>query len=148
MTKQAKQNKQTVEEVEAKVLTLEEQVLAKIYEAQQKDANIKAYKVTGYTTVKYGNKVLFELHLKKRSITHLTFAQTQKVFADLKAKKLIQRIVPKSYGWKYDTECLLTQELFDNFDSIFANILEEAIAERNLKQQKEDKKADKKVANA
>lgn len=139
-----KQNKTQAEE--KATVTLEQQVMEKLEAVQKQDANIKIYPVTGYTTVKYGNKVLVEFHIKKRSISHLTFSQKQKVFELLKAKKLIHRVVPASYGWKYDTECLLTEEFAKNFDAILKSIVEEAIAERNLKDKKAEKKADKKVA--
>ena len=124
--------------------TLVDKVIAKIDKAIEKDNNIKRQKVTGYISVKYGNKVLFELHAKKKAITHLTFAKTQKVFELLKQNKLILRIVPKSYGWKYDTECLLTEEFYKHFDAILKSVIAEAIEERNLK----TKQADKKVAKA
>ena len=130
-----KTNKQTTQ-----VAKLEDRVLELITEAQKTDANIKIQKVTGYTSVKYGNKVLFELHLKRKSITHLTFSNKQKVFEILKANKLILRIVADSYGWKYNTECLLTEEFFKHFTTILKSVVAEAIEERNLKQ-----KATKKV---
>ena len=130
-----KTNKQTTQ-----VAKLEDRVLELITEAQKTDANIKIQKVTGYTSIKYGNKVLFELHLKRKSITHLTFSNKQKVFEILKANKLILRIVADSYGWKYNTECLLTEEFFKHFTTILKSVVAEAIEERNLKQ-----KATKKV---
>lgn len=133
-----KTNKQTVQ-----VAKLEDRVLELITEAQKADANIKVQKVTGYTSIKYGNKVLFELHLKRKSITHLTFSNKQKVFEILKANKLILRVVPASYGWKYNTECLLTGEFFKHFTVILKSVVAEAVEERNLKQ-----KATKKIKTA
>lgn len=130
-----KTNKQTEQ-----VAKLEDRVLELITEAQKADANIKVQKVTGYTSIKYGNKVLFELHLKRKSITHLTFSNKQKVFEILKANKLILRVVPASYGWKYNTECLLTEEFFKHFTAILKSVIAEAVEERNLKQ-----KATKKI---
>lgn len=124
-----KTNKQTEQ-----VAKLEDRVLELITEAQKADANIKVQKVTGYTSIKYGNKVLFELHLKRKSITHLTFSNKQKVFEILKANKLILRVVPASYGWKYNTECLLTEEFFKHFTTILKSVIAEAVEERNLKQ--------------
>ena len=122
------------------VAKLEDRVLELITEAQKADTNIKVQKVTGYTSIKYGNKVLFELHLKRKSITHLTFSNKQKVFEILKANKLILRVVPASYGWKYNTECLLTEEFFKHFTAILKSVIAEAVEERNLKQ-----KATKKI---
>lgn len=116
------------------VTKLEDRVLELITEAQKADTNIKVQKVTGYTSIKYGNKVLFELHLKRKSITHLTFSNKQKVYEILKANKLILRVVPNGYGWKYNTECLLTEEFFEHFNTILKNVIAEAVEERNLKQ--------------
>lgn len=129
---------------ETKVATLEEKVIADIIEMQKADNNIKMQKVTGYTSVKYGNKVLFELHLKKKSVTHLTFSTQQKVYETLKDKKLVLRVVPASYGWKYNTECLLTADFYKHFKAILKCVVGEAVEERNLKTQKTTKK----VANA
>lgn len=122
-------------------VTLEEQVLNDIAEAQKADANIKVLKVTGYTSVKYGNKVLFELHLKRKSITHLTFSNKQKAYEILKENKLVMRVVPASYGWKYNTECLLTQDFYKHFKTILKSVITEAIEQRNLKEQKTKKVA-------
>lgn len=123
---------------------LVEKVIAKIDKAIEKDANIRRQKVTGYISVKYGNKVLFELHAKTKAISHLTFSKTQKVYELLKQNKLIMRTVAKSYGWKFNTECLLTDEFYKNFDAILKSVIAEAIEERNLK----TKQAEKKVAKA
>lgn len=130
-----------------KANNLEEKIIAKINKAGEQDKNVKMQKVTGYISVKYGNKVLFEFHAKKKAISHLTFAQTQTAFAILKQNKLILRIVPKSYGWKYDTECLLTEEFYKHFDAILKSVITQAVEERNL-QEKAKKQADKKVAKA
>lgn len=125
---------------------LEDKIYAEVNKAMESDKNIRIQKVTGYMSVKYGNKVLFEFHDKKKAISHLTFAQTQKAYEILKANKLIQRVVPKSYGWKYDTECLLTKDLLKFFPAILKSVIAEAIEERNLKEA--PKKAEKKVAKA
>jgi len=124
--------------------TLLEQVIAKIEDAQKTDKNVRMQKVTGYISVKYANSVLFELHAKKKAITHLTFSTQQKAYEILKANKLILRVVPNSYGWKYNTECLLTDDLFKHFDAILKSVIEEAVAKNNAKNKKA--KTDKKVA--
>lgn len=146
-TKANKETKAMEKQVEQVKETLVDKVIAKIDKAIEKDNNIKRQKVTGYISVKYGNKVLFELHAKTKAISHLTFAQTQKAYEILKENKLIMRVVPKSYGWKYNTECLLTDEFFKHFDTILKSVIAEAIEERNLKQ-KATKQAEKKVAKA
>lgn len=135
-----------IQATEQPKVRLEDTIYKALTEANSKDTNIRVQKVTGYISVKYGNKVLFEFHDKKKSISHLTFAQTQKAYEILKANKLIQRVVPKSYGWKYDTECLLTKEFIKHFPAILKSVITEAIEERNLKEA--PKKAEKKVAKA
>ena len=128
----AKQNVKTQKQ-EAQKATLLEQVIAKIEEAQKADKNVRTQKVTGYISVKYGNAVLFELHAKKKAITHLTFSTQQKAFSILKSNKLILRVVPNSYGWKYNTECLLTDAFFKHFDAILKSVIEEAVEKNNAK---------------
>lgn len=114
-------------------VTLVDKVIADITDAQKQDANIKVLKVTGYTSIKYGNKVLFELHIKRKSITHLTFSNKQKAYSILKDNNLVMRVVPASYGWKYNTECLLTDEFYKHFKTILKSVIAEAIEQRNLK---------------
>lgn len=125
---------------------LEDKVMEMLDNASKADKLIKVQKVTGYTSVKYGNKVLFEFHNKKKSISHLTFSNKQQAYKLLKDNKLVLRVVPASYGWKYNTECLLTENFMKHFDAILKSVIAEAIAERNLKNA--PKKADKKVAKA
>lgn len=131
---------QTANKQEAQKQTLLEQVIAKVQEAQKADKNVRMQKVTGYISVKYANAVLFELHAKKKAITHLTFSTQQKAFEMLNKNKLILRVVPDSYGWKYNTECLLTDEFYKHFDAILKSVIEEAVAKNNTKNKKQDKK--------
>ena len=149
MQKQVKNNKQQtkaqVKAVEKQTVRLEDKVLEKLAEVQKADKNIKIQKVTGYTSIKYGNKVLFEFHNKKKSISHLTFSNKQKAYEILKANKLILRIVPNSYGWKYNTECLLTEDFMKHFPAILKSVIAEAIEERNLKTKTTEKKIAKKA---
>lgn len=145
-TKANKETKAMKKAQEQPQVRLEDTIYKALAEANSKDTNIRVQKVTGYVSVKYGNKVLFEFHDKKKAISHLTFAKTQKAYEILKANKLIQRVVPKSYGWKYDTECLLTKDFIKHFPAILKSVIAEAIEERNLKDA--PKKAEKKVAKA
>lgn len=143
MSKQTnKPNKQAP--VEAMATRIEDTIYEQVSKAAEADKNIKVQPVTGYVSVKYGNKVLFEFHDKKKAISHLTFSSKQKAFTILKENKLIQRIVPASYGWKYNTECLLTEELAKAFPELLKSVIAEAVEERNLKA----KPAEKKVAKA
>lgn len=153
--KQTKTNNKTVANKQAKKaqateqaqVRLEDKVLEMLDKAKASDKLIKVQKVTGYTSVKYGNKVLFELHNKKKSISHLTFSNKQKAYEILKANKLVLRVVPASYGWKYNTECLLTEQFMQHFDAILKSVIAEAIEERNLKAKATEKPV-KKVAKA
>lgn len=140
-------NKQTktVAKEEKQVVRLEDKITTMLEQAVKSDKNIKVQKVTGYTSVKYGNKVLFEFHNKKKSISHLTFSNKQKAYEILKSNKLVHRIVPASYGWKYNTECLLTDEFFKHFPAILKSVIAEAVEERNLKAKTAEKKIAKKA---
>lgn len=136
-------NKQTKQVQTVKVANFEQEICDKINALAKTNKLISLQKVTGYTALKYANKTVCELHFKKKAIAHLTVAKTMQVFELLKTKKLITRIVSASYGWRLDTECLITKELMQHFDAILKAIIDEAIAQQNLKQQKTDKKAKK-----
>ena len=144
--KQTKTNKAVAQKAQAteQKVTLLDEIIAKIEKAQKADKNVKMQKVTGYISIKYANKVLFELHAKKKSITHLTFSNKQNVYSILKANKLVLRVVPNSYGWKYNTECLLTEQFAKHFDAILKSVIDEAVEARNL----QAKQATKKVKTA
>lgn len=124
-------------------VTLVDKVLEQVAKVAEKDKNVRKQQVTGYISIKYGNKVLFELHAKKKSISHLTFSSKQKAYDILKANKLIHRVVPASYGWKYNTECFLDDNFIKYFPEILKSVVAEAIEERNLKAKKEEKKVAK-----
>lgn len=124
-------------------VTLVDKVLEQVAKVADKDKNVRMQKVTGYISIKYGNKVLFELHAKKKSISHLTFSSKQKAYDILKANKLIHRVVPASYGWKYNTECFLDDNFIKFFPEILKSVVAEAIEECNLKTKKEEKKVAK-----
>ncbi len=124
-------------------VTLVDKILEQVAKVAEKDKNVRKQQVTGYISIKYGNKVLFELHAKKKSISHLTFSNKQKAYDILKANKLIHRVVPASYGWKYNTECFLDDNFIKFFPEILKSVVAEAIEERNLKTKKEEKKVAK-----
>ena len=148
MQKQVKNNKQQTTKakaVEKQTVRLEDKVLEMLAEAQKADKNIKIQKVTGYTSIKYGNKVLFEFHNKKKSISHLTFSNKQKAYKILEDNKLVHRIVPNSYGWKYNTECFLDDSFLKHFPAILKSVIAEAVEERNLKTKATVKKVAKKA---
>lgn len=130
-------NKQATKQPQVR---LEDKVMEMLDNASKADKLIKVQKVTGYTSVKYGNKVLFEFHNKKKSISHLTFSNKQQVCKLLKDNKLILRVVPASYGWKYNTECLLTEQFAKHFDAILKSVIDEAVEARNLQTKQTAKK--------
>lgn len=129
-------NKQTkkAQATEQPQVRLEEKVMEMLDNAIKADKLIKVQQVTGYISVKYGNKVLFEFHNKKKNISHLTFSNKQQAYNILKDNKLVLRVVPASYGWKYNTECLLTETFMQHFPEILKSVIAEAIEKRNLKQ--------------
>lgn len=122
-----KQNKTEVQNnatVKTDAMTRIMQIASELADANK---NVQMYPVTGYTTLKYGNKVLCELHAKKRGFSHITFSTTQaKVFDILQAKQLIHRVVPKSYGWKFNTEVIASDELVKIFPKLLKLALENA----------------------
>lgn len=135
--------KQTTKTNKEQKVTLVDKVLEQVAKIADKDKNVRKQQVTGYISIKYGNKVLFELHAKKKSISHLTFSSKQKAYDILKTNKLIHRVVPASYGWKYNTECFLDDAFIKVFPEILKSVVAEAIEERNLKTKKEEKKVAK-----
>lgn len=152
-TKANKETKTMEKQVKTQV-RLEDKIYAEINKAMEADKNIRLQKNTGHYAVKYGNKVLFEFHDKKKAISHLTFCSQEKVFGIIKekfAKDKGYRVVPKSYGWRIDTEMLLTPELVKVFPALLKSTIAEAIEQLNIKAKEKEqakKQADKKVAKA
>lgn len=135
---------ETKAKVETKTTT-DDAIREIVAKAVEKVELLRTKEVTGYTGIYYGNETLVELHFKKRSISHATFGQAQSIFEYLKSNKLITRIVPKSYGWKLDTECLMTKEFLSKFPTILETMIKDAQERQNLKNAKKDNK--KEVAN-
>jgi len=132
-------NKQNIQ-TQKQVINFEQEITDKINAIAKTNKLVSMQKVTGYTALKFANKTVAELHFKRKSIAHITVSNLNKVFELLKAKKLVTRIVPSSYGWRLNTECLITKELMQNFDAILQSILQEAIDAQNLKQKTNAKK--------
>jgi hypothetical protein len=141
--KQADVAQNVVKTPVAPMCKMEQQILASLAEMpdRYKGTPVRVEEKTGYTGVYYGNRVLCEVHIKKKAVWHLTFGQHFKVFKTLKAKRLITRIVPKSYNWPVDVECLLTKELADNFLSLIDECVAEKVEQSNLKQEATKKPA-------
>ena len=150
-TKANKGDKTMKKQTEQKqVLKLDDVIYNTLNKTMEADKNIRTQQNTGHIAVKYGNKVMFEFHAKKKSISHLTFCSQDKVFAIIKEKFTAgkaYRIVPKSYGWRIDTEILITPEVAKEFPNLLKSCIAEAVERLNLKE-KAEKKAEKKVAKA
>lgn len=126
-------------------LTMDEKLMNIVNELVQNDESklLRTESVTGYLAFKRANRTLVEIHLKKRSISHCTFGSATDTFIKiLEPKKLVKRVVPKSYGWRLDTECLITEEFVKNAKEIFTAV----VAEDAMKDKKAEKKAEKKTA--
>ena len=99
--------------------TADEQVVSIVNKLLDKDSKVTSYDVSGYTTLKFNNNVLCELHFKKRSFSHITFSQKQtELIAILKREGLINRVVPANYHWKFDVECLVDAKFVKHFESL------------------------------
>lgn len=137
--------KNTQTENTQNTLTMDEKLMNIVNELVQNDESklLRTEPVTGYLAFKRANRTLVEIHLKKRSISHCTFGSKSDVFVKiLEPKKLIKRVVPASYGWRLDTECLITEEFVKNAKAIFTAV----VAEDAMKDKKAEKKAEKKSA--
>ena len=132
-----------VKAVETQAVKIDDKVMEifnKLCGGEDKNINLKT--VTGYTGFRYGNKVLCEIHLKKRSISHITFGSKQSIYSALKQEKLIREVKPSTYGWILDTECLFSKELL----KALPKLLEQLIKEEQAKATKKEAKKEKKVA--
>lgn len=130
---------------EQTTLTMDEKLMNIVNELVQNDESklLRTESVTGYLAFKRANRTLVEIHLKKRSISHCTFGSATDTFIKiLEPKKLVKRVVPKSYGWRLDTECLITEEFVKNAKAIFTAV----VAEDAMKDKKAEKKVEKKTA--
>ena len=141
---QATQATQTKEVAQVKeVETVEQTILNNVAQLAKDDNLLRTQAVTGYTGIKYGNTTLVELHIKKKSISHITFSSASAVFNYAKENKCILRVVPKSYSWRLDTEVLCTQ---DNKKHCL-HIVNEVINEhKNMLAKKQTKQAQAKQA--
>ena len=96
---------------------VDEQLRALVTKMLSKDSKLITYPVSGYETFKYGNKVLCELHYKKRSISHVTFNDNiPEVKAIISKNNMLSKLGDKT--WTLRAECLVTDNLLKNFESI------------------------------
>lgn len=126
-------------------LSLDEQLMEIVNEIVANDESklLRTESVTGYLGFKRGNRTLVEIHLKKRSISHCTFGSATDTFIKiLEPKKLIKRVVPKSYDWRLDTECLITADFVKYAKQIFESVVAEDAKKDAKKQEKDAKNSD------
>lgn len=95
--------------------------------------------VTGYVALKYANKTVMELHDKKKSIAHVTISNKCKAFEIAQSKDIITRVVPDSYGWRLNTEILLTQNALSVITQLIDSVVNETQTQYANKQQKQQK---------
>ena len=143
MKKQAKAQATQTKEVKevAQVETVEQAILNSVAQLAKDDNLLRTQAVTGYTGIKYGNTTLVELHIKKKSISHITFASASTAYNYAKENKCVLRVVPKSYGWRLDTEVLCTQDNKKYCLHIVNEVIKEHISTLAKKQAKQTKQA-------
>ena len=100
--------------------------------------NVYTQKVSGYVALKYANKTILELHDKKRSLEHITFSNKNNCFKLAQQQNIVTRIVADSYGWRLNTEVILTADAQKYLKAIVDSLIEEyetAFNAKNNKQQ-------------
>lgn len=112
----------------------------------QSNNNIKLQTVTGYVALKYANKTICELHDKKRSIAHITFSNKNNAYKIALDNNVVTRVVPDSYGWRLNTECLLNADMLKVITQIIDSLIAETFEQFNAKTKKQQKQATEKVA--
>ena len=145
MTKKAN-NKQATSKQQAQTnvtITNMQDLFDYINKLAQSNNNIKLQTVTGYVALKYANKTICELHDKKRSIAHITFSNKSNAYKIALDNNVVTRVVADSYGWRLNTECLLTDNMLKVITQIIDSLIAETFEQFNAKTKKQ---ATKKVA--
>lgn len=145
MTKKAN-NKQATSKQQAQTnvtITNMQDLFDYINKLAQSNNNIKLQTVTGYVALKYANKTICELHDKKRSIAHITFSNKNNAYKIALDNNVVTRVVPDSYGWRLNTECLLNADALKIVTQIIDSLIAETFEQFNAKTKKQ---ATKKVA--
>lgn len=146
MTKKANNKQAKTQNTNNVTITNMQDLFDYINKLAQSNNNIKLQAVTGYVALKYANKTICELHDKKRSIAHITFSNKNKAFDVVKNADAVTRVVPDSYGWRLNTECLLNANMLSIVTTVIDSLIAETFEQFNAKQQKQQKQATKKVA--
>lgn len=145
MTKKAN-NKQATSKQQAQTnvtITNMQDLFDYINKLAQSNNNIKLQTVTGYVALKYANKTICELHDKKRSIAHITFSNKNNAYKIAMDNNVVTRVVPDSYGWRLNTECLLKADALKIVTQIIDSLIAETVEQFDAKTKKQ---ATKKVA--
>lgn len=141
MTKKAN-NKQATSKQQAQTnvtITNMQDLFDYINKLAQSNNNIKLQTVTGYVALKYANKTICELHDKKRSIAHITFSNKNNAYKIAMDNNVVTRVVPDSYGWRLNTECLLNVDALKVVTQIIDSLIAETVEQFNAKTQKQQK---------
>lgn len=127
MTKTAtKTTAQTkAQEQPQQIVKLDDQLRAIVDKMLASNNKLVCYAVSGYETFKFGNKVVCELHFKKRSISHVTFNNNiVEIDNIIKQNNLLYKMGDKT--WTLRAECLVTTELLKHFETIVKIAIEKA----------------------
>ena len=147
MTKKADNKQATSNKQQTNVtITNMQDLFDYINKLAQSNNNIKLQTVTGYVALKYANKTICELHDKKRSIAHITFSNKNNAYKIAMDNNVVTRVVPDSYGWRLNTECLLKADALKVVTQIIDSLIAETFEQFNAKTKKQQKQATKKVA--
>lgn len=110
------------------------------YIQQLNNKNVYTQQVTGYIALKYANKTILELHNKKRSLEHITFSNKNNCFKLAQQNNIVTRIVADSYGWRLNTEVILTADAQKHLKAIVDSLIEEYATAFNAKNNKQQVK--------
>ena len=115
-----KQNTKSQNEtkIEAKeIVKLDDKLREIVNKMLASNNKLICYAVSGYETFKFGNRVLCELHFKKRSISHVTFNNNiVEIDNIIKQNNLLYKMGDKT--WTLRAECLVTNDLLKHFESM------------------------------
>ena len=122
-TKAQKETK--AQDEQKQIVKLDEQLQQIVDKMLASNNKLICYAVSGYDTFKLGNKVLCELHFKKRSISHVTFNNNiVEIDNIIKQNNLLYKLGDKT--WTLRAECLVTNELLKHFETIVKIAIEKA----------------------
>lgn len=129
---------------EKQIADLNAQLVAIVKEFAKTSQFIITNKTSSYMSLKYANRVLCELHIKNAKLSHVTFSQKQEdIVKILKENKLISRVVPASFLWPFDVECVVTPQLIAVLPQLLQLSVRPHIENQKLAEEKAKAKAEK-----